>query len=206
LTSSKGLVQAELDSLIADFNDYPGLPAALCEIARRYESSGKHEEAKGVYQQIIQRYPDSPQADRAQLDVSRVNILGFIRSGRDADAEAAVDKLIADFNDQPGLPGVISKIEEGYYIRILAAETWVRGNYLHPVKIWEKVMSKFPDFFHGDPDLYYFIACCYYQLGEYDKAIEYYSVVIDNWPDHRNARGAQRLMETCLERLINAEK
>jgi len=173
--------QAAVEKLIADFNDHPTLPAALCNIARRYKWSGKHEQAKGVYQQIIQRYPDSPQAERALSDILGINILGFIRSGRDADAQAAVDKLIADFNDQPGLPGVISKIEEAYYIRILAAETWVRENYLHPVKIWEKVMSKFPDFFHGDPDLYYFIADCYRQLGEYEKAVEYYGIVAANW-------------------------
>jgi len=101
--------------------------------------------------------------------------------GNDANAQAALDSLIADFSDHPALPAAISNIEGAYYIRILAAESWLRENYLHPVEIWEKVMTKFPDFFHPDPDLYYFIADCYRQLGKYEKAVEYYGIVAANW-------------------------
>jgi len=196
-------VQAATDSLIADFNSHPDLQAVLYDIAGGYEDLYKYEEAKSIYQQIIQQFPE---ASRAQLGIHKCQILVFIDNGNDTAAQTAIDTLIVDFNEHPDLPDAISNIEEAYYIRILAAETWVRENYLHPVEIWEKVTQKFPDFFYNDPDLYYFIACCYYQLGEYEVAIGYYGIVIDNWPDYKYTWGAQRLIDTCFERLTNAEK
>jgi len=83
----------------------------------------------------------------------------------------------------------------------------VRENYLRPVEIWEKVLSKFPDFFYNDPDLYYFIACCYYQLGQYKKAIEYCNLVINNWPDHKyGRRDARYLIDDSLDKLGQSRK
>lgn len=195
--------QAATDSLIADFNSHPDFQAALYDIAGGYEDLYKYEEAKSIYQQIIQQFPE---ASRAQLGIHKCQILIFIDNGNDTAAQTAIDTLIVDFNEHPDLPDAISNIEEAYYIRILAAETWVRENYLHPIEIWEKVTQKFPDFFYNDPDLYYFIACCYYQLGEYEVAIGYYGIVIDNWPDYKYTWGAQRLIDTCFERLTNAKK
>ena len=128
------------------------------------------------------------------------------RSENDAAVQAAIDSLIAEFKGHPKLPRAISRIQEAYYIRILEAETWVEENYLYPIEAWEKTLSAIPDFFHPSPDLYYFIACCYYQLGEYEKAIEHYIIVLDKWPDHRHAFGAQRLIDTCFERLENPGK
>jgi len=194
--------QAAIDSLIADFNDQQGLPEALNKVADQYHDRQRYEQAGQLFQYIADNCPEPE-----HVILSRGSLIMLdIGLGNDTSAQAALDSLIADFNDHPALPAAISNIEGAYYIRILAAESWLRENYLHPVEIWEKVMTKFPDFFHSDPDLYYFIACCYYQLGEYEKAIEHYIIVLDNWPDHRHAFGAQRLIETCLGRLINAEK
>ena len=177
MTSSNGSAQASLDSLIADFNDHPGLPEALYQVASQYQDRQRHEQARQLYQYIADTWPESDRALPARMDVAITNIA----LGDDAAAQAALDRLIADFNDHSVLPWAISNIEVAYYIRILAGETWVRENYLHPVEIWQKVIRKFPDFFHPDPDLYYFIADCYRQLGEYEKAVEYYGIVAANW-------------------------
>ena len=102
----------------------------------------------------------------------------------------------------------ISNIEERYYNKILATEQRPLDKSYHrrPVKVWERITKEFPDFFHNDPDLYYFIACCYYQLGEYEKAINHYYEVIDGWPDYKYVEGAQHLMDECFEKLENNGK
>jgi len=196
---------AAVDSFIADFNDHLDLPEALYwGVAGAYERAKRYDKAKSIYQQITQLYPETLSAIRAPLDVAKINILLLIESGDDPNAQLAVDKLIVDFSDYADFARVISNIEEGYYIRTLASEAWQRENYVNPLVIWEKVTSKFPDFFHPDPDLYYFIACCYYQLGEYENAIEYCGIVLDKWPDYKYAFGAQALMDVCFEKLTNA--
>jgi len=177
------------------------LPEALYQVADQYEERRRYEKARQLYQYITDNLPE----EYVILSRGRLIMLD-IGLGNEANAQAALDSLIADFNDHPALPAAISNIEGAYYIRILAAESWLRENYLHPVEIWEKVMTKFPDFFHDDPDLYYFIACCYYQLAEYDNAIEYYIMVLDNWPDHKRARGARLLIDLCFKRLENSAK
>jgi TolA-binding protein len=195
--------KAAFDKLIADFSGHPDLPDALYGIAQKYEWSDKNEESKSTYQQIVQNYPNSPAAAGAQLYLSRFNVLSLIESGDDPNAQAAVETLITDFNDHPGLPRAISQIEEAYFIRILAAETRVREDFLPPVEIWEKVITKFPDFSYPDPELYCFIASCYYQLGKYEEAIGLYRKVAANWPDYQ-AWGTLSLIEECYEGLKEA--
>ena len=173
---------------------------AFYDIARTYESEGRYEEANDTYQMIVTDYPGTG------LDAAKYRILLYISMGDDPNAERAIDGLIADFSDNPDLAAVISNVEEGYYIRLLSTESWVRENYIYPVALWEKVLAKFPDFFYNSSDLYYFIGCCYYQLGEYENAGEYYAIVLENWPDQKWAFGAERLIESCFERAANAEE
>jgi len=191
--------QEALDSLIADFNEHPDLAWTLDGIAGRYEKVERYDEARSIYQKIVTDYNETDYALTAQKKL----IIVAMKAGNDAATQTELDTLITDFNDHPGLPRAIIDIEEHCCNKILAAESWASDNYLNPVKVWEKIIKRFPDFFYDDPDLYYFIACCYYQLGQYEKAIEYYSIVIDKWPNDKHVRGAQHLIHICLERLTN---
>jgi len=208
--------QAVIDKLIADFNGHPDLPEALYDIAVAYEDLRRYEESKSIYQQIIQQSPDSPEVRKAQLDIPKTQILLFISDGNETAAEAGINSLITNFNGLPDLPETISRIEEGYYINILAVEEYFREDFLNPVEVWEKVMRRVPDFFHDDPDLYYFIADCYRQLGEYEKAIEYYGIVAANWTQNGyavlsnavvpraedDAAGVYEALHATIDRLI----
>ena len=51
--------------------------SALFDMAGRYEKSRKYEEARGIYQQIVQQYPDSSEAGKAELDVPKMNLLSL---------------------------------------------------------------------------------------------------------------------------------
>ena len=204
--------QEKINALIVDFPEHPDLPWTLnkmgweCGLSDQ-DPSAKYEHAKELYRIVIRRYPDSPEAKSAQLFVAIADVLLFADLGNDAVAEeAAMDRLIAHFKDYPDLPKEISRLEEKYYNKILATEQYSIENYVKPVTIWENVLERWPDFFYDDPDLYYFIACCYYQLAEYENAIDYYTIVLDNWPDHRAASGAQLLMEMCFEKLAAPAK
>jgi len=201
-----GAAQAAVDKLLADFSRNGQIADAVRQVANAHRKSGKYEKASELYKYVLDHWPRDESAVLARMDMALSNISSLIHDGNDSEALTVLDKLIADFNDHPALPKAISYIEEEYYNKILAAETWARENYLHPVEIWAKVLSKFPDFFYDDPDLYYFIACCYYQLGEYGDAINHYIIVTDTWPNCRYVEGAQHLMDECFEKLANAVK
>jgi len=173
--------QAAIDKLVTKFSGNPDLPDALAEIANSYENEERYEEAKSFYEQLIKRDPNSSEAQKADLDTQ----LLLIKDGSDTAAGLeAIDKFIADFNEHPDLSSAIYSIEKAYYIRI-AADYSLREDFLNAVKVWEKVKTKFPDFFYddpyGDPDLYYFIGDCYRHLGEYEKAIQHYGIAAANW-------------------------
>ncbi len=108
--------EAAYNKLVADCNDYAGLPSMLYSIARKYESPGvrKYEKSLDVYQYIIQQYPASPSAQKAKFDIRKVNVLSLIDAGKDTEAQSAVDGLIADFNDYPLLQSTLYNIAQGY--------------------------------------------------------------------------------------------
>lgn len=103
-----------LNELVTDFPDNPDLPETLYWIARRYGWSDKYEEEKDTYQKIIQNYSASSFAAKAQLGFSRANVLSLILSKKFDQAEAAFDKLTADFAKHPGLPDAFYWIAERY--------------------------------------------------------------------------------------------
>jgi TolA-binding protein len=200
--------QEGIDALIAEFPEHPQLLWTLNKIGWEcglsdQDPSAKYEQAKSLYRIVIQHYPNDAEASIAQLYTAIADVLLFSDLGDNTAAEEAIDSLITNFNDHPDFPKAISRVEEKFYNEILATEQHFSEDYIYPVMVWEKVTERFPDLFYDDPDLYYFIACCYYQLSEYENAIEYYSIVIDTWPDYRYALGAQRLTDVCFERLTN---
>lgn len=189
--------QAAVDKLLTDFSGNDRIAEQVHNIAYHYRELKKYEKAKQLYQYVLDHWPDSnPYAMWSQTGVGVSNAA----LGDDPNAQLVIDSLITDFHDHPDLFGAISRIEEGYYIKILSAEPPISEDYYrNPIKLWEKVMSKFPDFFYDDPDLYYFIADCYRHLDEYEKAIEYCQKTINSWPDYHYAWYTQFLIGNCYE-------
>ena len=95
----------------------------LFEKARRRDKARKFEESKDFYEQIIQHYPDRPEADRAKLDISKIGVLSIFdtkfdsekgAAAQDAAAQAALDRFIANFSKHPYLPEALYSIAERY--------------------------------------------------------------------------------------------
>jgi TolA-binding protein len=110
------LSQAEIVSIMGKSEIYlPEIvPTTLYNIAKRYDGLKKREEAKGLCRLILQNYPDSPFAGKAQIYISKRNILSFIQSNKYTEAQAEFDNLIADFNDNPDLAEALYDIAQAY--------------------------------------------------------------------------------------------
>lgn len=185
--------EAEINKLTADFSGQPALPGILYDVAEKYEWSFKFGKARSLYQRVIQQYPDSPQVDNARLGVAKTDILLLISSGEDAAALTAINKLIVDFSEHPGLAIGVSWIGEQYQIKAARLETegsagagQVRDCTSKAIAIWKKVINQLQDPI-AVPEACHYVGDCYRKLGKYLKSAEYYQKVVDDYPGYRIA-------------------
>ncbi|MDD5063720.1 MAG: tetratricopeptide repeat protein [Phycisphaerae bacterium] len=197
--------------LVADFKDHPDLHDTIYWIADRYARSGKYEKANILYQWIIQNYPDNSSAvDRAKLGLSMANIQSLIMSGGYDSAEEAIDRLIVDFAGHPDVANVVRNIGLSYYAkaRLMNLEGDANGEklfYRKAIEVWERLIFEFPDS-EVVPNAYFSSAVCYAQeLGEYQKGIDYFQKIINNWPDFEDAQQAQLLIVEYRIKMENSK-
>lgn len=110
------LSQPEIVNIMGLSSIQVPLPSAeeLFEKARRYDRSRNYEDAKYYYLQIFQHHPDSPEANRARLDISKIEILSMFNPEQIDLVQEVIDKLIADFSKHPYLAEALYTIAERY--------------------------------------------------------------------------------------------
>jgi len=94
-------VRAAVDRLLAKFSKHKGIAKAMDLVADEYRKSKQYEKSRTIYQYIVDNWPDGERAMESQRGVAISNIL----LGDDAGAQAAIDKLIARFSGNEGIPG-----------------------------------------------------------------------------------------------------
>jgi len=132
------LSQAELMSVIgAGEMRLPLLSSSdLFNMAGRYEKSRKYEEARSIYQQVVQQYPDSSEAAKAKIDIPKMNILSLFDSKEESAARAALDSLIAGFPEDVYLPEALYEVAKKRYQD--------SGKYERAQSIYEKITTQWP--------------------------------------------------------------
>jgi TolA-binding protein len=208
LIKSENYTEAEaaIDELTADFAKHPALPGVVYWFGKEFEAAKRYERAKGIYQQVAQRYPESSHASKALLAASKMDVLSLIESGDDTAAHAALDKLIADFKDHPDLPEAVFVIGEQYYNKGFRYEkeglnTEAKESFTKAIIVWEIIITELPPNAVYPAQAYFVSAECYRRLHEYENAIEYYSIVVDNWPDCKYSWHAQFIVARTYKHL-----
>jgi TolA-binding protein len=202
--------QVAIDKFVTDFAENAALPGVLYWFGKEYEASKTYDRAKNIYQQIAWQYPDSAHVAKAWLGISRVDALSLIESGNDSEVQAAIDRLIADFSDNPELPPAILVVAEEYYRKAMLlakqeSDSRAAEYYRKAVAVWERLIKELPASVPHTPQAYYCSAVCYSQeLAEYLKGIDYYQKVVDNWPRYEFAWHAQYFVGKYYEKLRNS--
>jgi tetratricopeptide (TPR) repeat protein len=83
-----------VDRLLTNFNDNPLIARAVWDTGQFYRELKKYEMANKLYQHVVKTSPESEHALWAQADL----IKSYLALGDDPNAEAAVNKLLADFS------------------------------------------------------------------------------------------------------------
>jgi tetratricopeptide (TPR) repeat protein len=104
----------ELHKLITTFVTNPDLPETLYWIAREYEWIGMYEDANGVYEQILRKYPDGAFADKARLGTAAMTVRLLIVSGQIEASRTALQDLKNKFAGHSELPATLRMIARSY--------------------------------------------------------------------------------------------
>jgi len=217
LLGNDAAAQAGVDALTRDFAEDPELAGMLGKLGNiswqheKYDWSRQlYQRARQLYQRTVETYPDSNDVIVMKSRVEKIR--ADIKLGDDANVPADINDLIADFNDHPALPETVFEIGEQYYYKAFEDPKKCRKvkseESLHKSKdIWERIIAQWPGSKSiGLKHAQYFTAVCYRRIGEYEKALNYYQQVVDNWPDYQYAWSAQCLVGSCYKRLRDLGK
>jgi TolA-binding protein len=195
--------------LTEGLSGHPDFPSTLLSIARRNEWGQQFNEAKSIYQKVIQDYPDSSYAGKATLGLSRTEVASLIDSQDYNGADAAFDKLVTDFSNHPDLPRAILATGEMCYREGLSKESaglevQAKDRFEKAVQMWEKLINQFPDSY-SVPEACCWAGDCYFEkLNKYEDAIRCFQKVVDNYPTYQHAWHAQFMIGRSFEVLKDA--
>ncbi len=207
--------QEALDKLVADFSGHPDMPDTLYWIAESYRWSDKYEITKEICKQIIQEYPQSLAADKArqqfQVTVQGIDVFTLIESGQEQKVKGAIDQLMANSssneNDEIS-PYTVFLCGDRYYVKGLQKRSEglkdeAMENFTKAINIWENMIQQLPASI-SVAHAYYHSANCYREMGEYERAIEQYVKLLENYPDYYLAWDAQFKIGHTYEKMVDA--
>ncbi len=201
-----------LDKLIADFSGHPDLPDTLYWIAERYRWSDKYEKAKKLYKKIIQEHPQSVAAEKSRQQfrviVQGMDVFALIESGREKEAQDAINRLMAnpagDENDDISAYTVFLCGDRYYAKGLQKTEQGLKDeaavNFIKAIDIWGQMIQQSPAC-DSKAHAYYRSANCYVDLRQYDRAVERYTELIENFPDYYLAWDARFKIGRCYQKL-----
>jgi tetratricopeptide (TPR) repeat protein len=192
--------------LIAKFSGHPKIAEAIYEIAEDYFRLQKQERASQLLQFVLDNKPKAEAAMWTQAGLAGY----YIAVGDDPNGQATVDRLIADFNDHPELAGALFEIGEEYYVKALhqmkyeGLDAQAEDYFRKGIAVWDVITNELPEAYPAIADAYLFSGICYRRLGQYEKAIEYYQKLVNNWAGYHWAGRTQFLIGKCYENLRDA--
>ena len=163
--------EAELWELLDKYSQDKELPAAMHEIVEEYRNVGAYDTGRELFGWLLENWQ---QGDKTMLELQVGVALQSIKLGEPNKTDAAVQKLIADYNDNPNIAkGLFQIAEEYFYAR----------SYDKAVELWKLVESGYQNSeFPNKKEVAYMLATCYHRLEDYNKAISYYRKAIEEYP------------------------
>lgn len=166
----------ELGRLLSQFSEHKDLPAAVHEIVEEYRNTGAHETGRELFGYLLEnRY----EGEHTMLEFQVGVALSNIRLGEEAKTQAAIDKLIADYNDNPYLAKSLFQIAE---------EHFYANNYQQAIELWELISSDYPQSqFETKSEIPCLLGVCYVSTGNWRRGIEYYKDALKKYPDDKHS-------------------
>jgi TolA-binding protein len=213
-------IEGDIHTLLTQFAKDQDIAAVTCYVADRLGDARVDERIK-LYQYIIDQHPQHELVIRAKAKLGQVKIY----QGNDRTGEEILQGILADYADSPRVPEAVRLIGEGYFERATARQKKPRGDtdrdesmqelesglsesarqdYSKAVEKWEFVIHELPHNSYDTACAYHLAAGSYRQLGQSEKAIEYFQKVCDSWPTYRFAGHAQLMVALLYRGMVKS--
>jgi tetratricopeptide (TPR) repeat protein len=124
--------EAATTKLLTSYSGNVLIARAIHDVAQQYRGTRKYEKANRLYQYVINNWPDAEHALWSQADL----IKSYVAEGNDVAADSSVDKLLANFNDNPLVARAVW--DTAQYYRDLKKYEKANRLYKHVVENWPK--------------------------------------------------------------------
>ncbi|MBU0708023.1 tetratricopeptide repeat protein [Patescibacteria group bacterium] len=206
--------QKTTDTLLNNFSNHPDIAKALLEIGSSYSEKGKEDEAIQLHEYNVRTFPKTEFAMWSQMHIAMSNI----RIGNDAAAEAAIDKLLADFSGNEYIAQAVHEIaghcnwlqkhEKALELHQYVLDNWPRSEQaiwsqmgvavsniaLGKMEDAQAAVDKLLTGFSGNKHIaqaVHEIAGHYRWSKKYEKSNQLHQYVLDNWPGSQQAFWSQ---------------
>jgi len=127
---------AAFEELTADFSGHKDIAQAVHDIAYQYRRLNIQENANELDQYVIDAWPQSDYALLGQMDIAKY----YVDQGNEPTAQAAIDKLLADFSDNPLMARAVHDVAQHY--------RW-SGKYEKANRLYQYVVTNWPNAEHA---------------------------------------------------------
>jgi tetratricopeptide (TPR) repeat protein len=188
--------EAELGKLLSQFSQDDDLADAVHEIVEEYRNTGAHEESRELFNYLLKEWAGGK---GTMLELQVGVALQSVKLREPNMVDAAVAKLIADYNDHPRIAKGLFQIGEQCFYAL---------DYKRCARLLELIRSKYPDHrFPSKPELPYIAAYCYERMHLYDEAVENYGRCVEEYPGGRFSSGAAyRAGVVCMAKTKDYEQ
>jgi TolA-binding protein len=136
----------DIDQMMAEFSSDADFPEMLLTIAQAFSWKHQYEQAGNICQKIIQLYPTSQIAAKAQQCISKTGQINniattLINSGDYGKVGKAVEELIAKFGDEVDTPATVFDIAN----KLESAGKFALAKQVYEQIIWRYPKDKFAD-------------------------------------------------------------
>jgi tetratricopeptide (TPR) repeat protein len=195
----KAVDQADtaMQNLFVIYPDIPNSAQLLLGFANHYREMKLYSKAIEMYQRVLAQNPAVDLkmeayagAAKALVHAEGVAIVSNLPAAASRDVNAIVKFLVTDYGDAPRLGFHVFQIGEEYYFK--AAKEIESGlpqsaedNYERAIAIWEKNINELADPLHKSL-AYYYSGDAYQQIGNSEKALGCYQMMVDQGAPVKN--------------------
>ncbi|HUT30344.1 MAG TPA: tetratricopeptide repeat protein [Sedimentisphaerales bacterium] len=166
--------EQDLGSLLTDFAGHKELGPAVHEVVEEYRNTGAHEEGRELFAYLLENWDETPDT---MLELQVGIALQSIKLREPNRVEAAIEQLIADYNDHPKIAKALFQIAEEFYYA---------HKYDKAIELMELILSSYQDReYPGKGELPFILALCQRKMGRYDEAIKNLRVCVEEYPESR---------------------
>jgi tetratricopeptide (TPR) repeat protein len=121
-----------VEKLLTDFSEHNNIAKAVNKVADHYRSSKKYEEARRLYQYVVDSWPQAEYAIWSQKSL----VISYIQFIDDPNADTAIEKLLANFSEHK---------QKANAVKMLADECSLLKRYRKARRLYQYFVENFPD-------------------------------------------------------------